>query len=327
MRIIEDIKLDFSDILLVPKRSTISSRKDIDLIRKFKFKYSNISWSGVPIISANMDSIITEKVVHILSENQMLACLPKSFEDKKICELAIKYKNVIPSHGVNVKDFKVPVPYPYFVLIDVANGYQERLLDSIKWMRDTYPHLTIISGNVVTPEMTEALILAGSDVVKIGVGSGAACKTRLQTKIGYPQFSAIVECGDAAHGLGAQIISDGGCQSPGDVVAAFGGNADFVMIGSLLSGHEENGTRFFGQSSKHANEQNAGGLKDYRASEGWELEVPLKGPLRDTIQDILGGLRSACSYVGATRLKDLPKCATFIKVNNQLNTSLWEYKK
>jgi GMP reductase len=326
MRIISDPKLDFADVLLVPKRSTIISRSEVVLIREFKFKHSGQIWEGVPIIGANMNSIINEEVVKILANNEMLACIPKQTKDTQVCMWEIKYRNVIPSCGIDVKNFKVPTSYPYFVAVDLANGYQERLIDSIKWLREQYPHLTIIAGNVVTPEMTEALILAGSDIVKIGLGNGGACKTRLMTKIGYPQFSAIVECGDAAHGLNAHIISDGGCQSPGDIVAAFGGNADFVMIGSLIAGHEENGPEFYGESSRRANESNAGGLKDYRASEGWELALPSKGKLQDTLQDICGGLRSACAYVGARRLKDLPKCATFCVVNRQANTSLWEYR-
>ena len=231
------------------------------------------------------------------------------------------------SHGLDVKNFVTPISYPYMFCIDVANGYMEKLVDTVKWVREQYPHMIIIAGNVVTPGMTSELILAGADIVKIGIGSGAACATRLKTGVGYPQFSAIVECANAAHGVGGHIISDGGCVHPGDIAKAFGAGADFVMLGSMLAGHEENGTRFYGMSSETANEQHAGGLKDYRAAEGWELELPDKGPLSNTIQDILGGLRSACAYTGSKSLKDLPKCSTFIVCNRQANTSIWEYRK
>lgn len=326
MRLITESKLDFSDVLLVPQRSTIVSRKDVELKRLFKFKHSDLTWIGVPIISSNMTTVTNAEVIKVLADNRMLACAPKNMDITELCVLSIRHHNVIASHGLDVRGFVIPVPHPYMLCIDVANGYMEKFVEAVKWVRNQYPHMVVIAGNVVTPEMTTELILAGADVVKVGLGSGAACATRLKTGVGYPQFSAIVECANAAHGLGGHIISDGGCVHPGDIAKAFGAGADFVMLGSMLSGYVENGTEFYGESSKRANEK-IGGLKDYRASEGWELEVPLKGNLQDAIQNILGGLRSACSYVGAVKLKDLPKCSTFIQVNRQLNTSLWEYRK
>lgn len=325
MRIEPDIKLDFSDVLLRPKRSSIESRSEVRLDREFQFNNTDFVWSGIPIISSNMSSVTTVALAFKMAQEGMLACLPKK---ESLHTFSIFPNSIIPSLGLteqvehfsNFEQFK-------FICLDVANGYIEKFLDRVKTVRQHAPHLTIIAGNVATPEMTEALILAGADIVKVGLGSGAACATRLKTGVGYPQLSAVIECADAAHGLGGHIISDGGCTTPGDVVKAFAAGADFVMLGAMLAGHKENGGDFYGMSSERANREIAGGLKDYRAAEGWEMELPKRGPLEKTLQDILGGLRSACAYVGARRLKDLPKCATFVRVNHQINDSLLEYRK
>ena len=318
MRIIEDVKYDFQDLLLKPHRSTIVSRKDVVLEREFKFKYGQ-TWKGIPIISANMTSVTNRHVACIMENNNMLACLPKNG-----IGLGLDRKHTILSYGL---DNKIAEDNSLFLCLDVANGYIERFADYVREVRTNFSKSIIMAGNVVSPEMTEALILAGADIVKVGIGSGSACSTRLITGVGYPQASAVIECADAAHGLGAHICSDGGCTTPGEVAKAFAAGADFTMLGGMLAGHTENGREFYGMSSKRANEENAGGLKNYRASEGHELVLPDRGPLQDTLQAIQGGLRSACAYVGARTLKDLPKCATFVKVNRQVNTSLLEYKK
>jgi GMP reductase len=319
MKIIEGTKLDFQDVLLIPKHSTVSSRKEVVLERTFKFKYSPETWTGIPIISANMTSVTNDRVSYVLAEHRMLACFPKT-----IGPLGIRLGNIIPSYGLgqDVLDNS-----QVFICLDVANGYTEKFVDYVKTVRASHPNLIIIAGNVVTPDMTQTLILAGADVVKVGIGSGSACKTRLVAGVGFPQLSAIDECADAAHGLGGHIISDGGCVNPGDVVKALAAGADFVFLGGMLAGHDENGTDFYGSSSERANNEIAGGLKDYRAAEGWELKIPNRGPLDKTLQDIEGGLRSACAYVGARKLKDLPKCSTFIRVGRQVNDSLIGYRK
>lgn len=317
MRIEPDVKLDFSDVLLKPKRSTLSSRKDVDLNRTMTFRYSDLEWTGVPIISANMTSVTTFEVAKKMLEHNMLACIPKTqtswqFEDST---------NVIASFGLQ----QVDGLYGNIACIDVPNAYIEDVVDLTKKTRSVYgPTITLIVGNVVTAEQTEALILGGADIVKVGIGSGAACSTRIKTGVGMPQLSAVMECADAAHGLGGHIISDGGCVVPGDCAKAFGAGADFVMLGGMLAGHDENGSSFYGMSSERGNNEIAGGLRDYRAAEGWEMEIPSRGGIENTLRDIEGGLRSACSYVGARRLKDLPKCATFVQVNRQANTSMWE---
>lgn len=318
MRIEEEIKLDFSDVLLKPKRSTLSSRKDVELMRTFKFRWSHYSWTGIPIISSNMTSVTTPGVVDAMIRHKMLACLPKTMDYSVDAGNAF---NVIPSFGLQ----QVDSLQGYFVCIDVPNGYMEEVVDLVKKTREVFGQsVVLIVGNVVTAEQTEALIIAGADIVKVGIGSGAACSTRIKTGVGMPQLSAVIECADAAHGLGGHIISDGGCAVSGDIVKAFSAGADFVMLGGMLAGHTENGTDFYGMSSERANGEFAGGLKDYRASEGWELKLQHRGPIDATLQDIEGGLRSACAYVGARTLKELPKRATFIRVNNQANTSMWE---
>lgn len=343
MRIENDIKLDFCDVLLKPKRSTIGSRKEISLDRTFRF-LSGSAWTGVPIISSNMSSVTTPESSNAMMKRGMLACLPKNWN-----HLYWDYSgtgNFIPSYGlVDEVDYS-----RNWVCLDVPNGYIESVVRRVKEMRMGYDGI-IIAGNVVTAEQTEALILAGADIVKVGIGSGAACSTRIKTGVGMPQLSAVIECADAAHGLGGHIISDGGCSVSGDIVKAFAGGADFVMLGGMLAGHDENmsacsicnGTGenppfdfcrecgglgkvadFYGSSSERGNNETAGGLRNYRASEGWEIRLPARGPIDNTLQDIEGGLRSACSYVGARTLKDLPKCATFVQVFRQANMSMWE---
>jgi len=339
MRIEEELKLDYSDVLFRPKRSTLSSRKDVDLKRTYKFKYSNSEWSGIPIMAANMDGVGELGVAEKLSEFDMITCLTKQHDIKKINQYKkIKsiYKNIAFSVGIKEEDYNIldrllkEFNFIKFICIDVANGYSERFSKFIKSVREKYPTKTIIAGNVVTADMTQELILSGADIVKVGIGPGSVCTTRIQTGVGYPQLSAVIECADAAHGLGAHIIADGGCTCPGDVAKGFGAGADFVMLGGMLAGHDEgkgkivksNGSKyieFYGSSSLTANKKHYGGLSDYRSSEGRIVRVKYRGKIKDTISNILGGIRSSCTYVGAPSLKQLSKCTTFVRVSNQFN--------
>jgi len=339
MRIEEEIKLDYSDVLFRPKRSTLSSRKDVDLKRTYKFKYSNNEWSGIPIMAANMDGVGELGIAEKMSEFDMITCLTKQHDIKKLKQYKkIKkiYKNIALSIGIKKEDFNrldellKEFNFIKFICIDVANGYSERFSKFIKSVRDKYPTKTIIAGNVVTADMTQELVLSGADIVKVGIGPGSVCTTRIQTGVGYPQLSAVMECADAAHGLGAHIIADGGCTCPGDVSKGFGGGADFVMLGGMLAGHDEgkgkivknNGSKyieFYGSSSLTANKKHYGGLSNYRSSEGRIVRVKYRGKIKDTISNILGGIRSSCTYVGAPSLKQLSKCTTFVRVSNQFN--------
>jgi len=342
MLINDDIKLDYSDVLIRPKRSTLKSRKEVDLIRTTKFVNSKQVYSGVPIMAANMDGVGTFEMADKLSKLNIFTCLVKTYKTNELVDffdssdlelMTYRKQNVAMSIGTSDSDLKkFKEVYELtdgnlkYLCVDVANGYTEMFSNFIYKLRLNHSKLVIIAGNVVTGDMTQELILNGADIVKCGIGPGSVCTTRIQTGVGYPQLSAVIECADAAHGLGGHIIADGGCTNSGDVAKAFGGGSDFVMLGGMLAGHDEGGgevvdnmIKFYGMSSETANDKHFGGLKDYRASEGKEVSIPYKGTVGSTIQSILGGIRSACTYIGAGKIKDLPKSTTFVRVNNTHN--------
>jgi len=378
MRIDNDVKLDYKDVLIRPKRSTLSSRKDVDLERKYKFRnfeayemedvIDDVHFTGVPIMAANMDGVGTFEMADVLATGGMFTCLVKTYSVSELVDyfnsdMYERTNHVAMSIGITDKDLlKFEQVYEQadgnlkYVCIDVANGYSNRFRDFVARFRQNYPNIVIIAGNVVTGEMTEELILAGADIVKVGIGPGSVCTTRIQTGVGYPQLSAVIECADAAHGLGGHIIADGGCTCPGDVAKAFAAGADFVMLGGMLAGHDEGGgevitkfyetneieyevldhlekrkhkieekrfVQFYGMSSESANDKHFGGLKEYRSSEGRTVLVPYRGAVARTAQDILGGLRSTCTYAGAVTLKNLSKCTTFIRCT-QTHNSVYE---
>ena len=340
MRIERDLKLTFDDVLIRPKRSTLVSRSDVDLVREFKFRHAEGTWSGIPIVAANMDTTGLFSIALVLQGHQMLTCTQKFYSTREFSDawgegvdpacIAVTCGSTDASFDLlkrkmaTNKDLKM-------ICIDVANGYREVFLQFVRKVRKEFSDKIIIAGNVATREMTEALILAGADIVKVGIGPGSVCTTRRVAGVGYPQLSAISECADAAHGLNGHVMSDGGCSSPGDVSKAFAAGADFVMLGGMLAGHDESGGEviddggrskyksFYGMSSAKAMETHYGEIAEHRAPEGKEVRVPYRGALEVTIQSILGGLRSACSYVGARRIKDLPKCTTFIRVSMTTN--------
>ena len=342
MRIETDIKLGFKDVMIRPKRSTLSSRAEVSLSRKFKFLHSANSWEGIPIMAANMDTVGTMEMATALSKHHLFTAIHKHYsikEWKKFMQTAGEtlVERFAISTGTSKADAeKLSVilkenPSLRFICIDVANGYSEKFVSFVKSTREKNPDKIIIAGNVVTGEMVEELLLAGADIIKVGIGPGSVCTTRVKTGVGYPQLSAIIECADAAHGLGGQIISDGGCKVPGDIAKAFGGGADFVMLGGMLAGHTESGgelvekedgtkyKQFYGMSSETAMEKYSGSVAEYRASEGKTIEMLYRGNVAETILDILGGIRSTCTYVGAQSLKELTKRTTFIRVQEQHN--------
>ena len=381
MRIESEIKLDYNDVLLRPKRSTLESRNDVDLMREFTFPNAGgegsdpkgYSWKGVPIVASNMDTVGTFEMAKKLAQYHMLTCISKhndigrwrhklngygvfqtqkqkeansgkgawKYERGSDCWQNRIYDHICPSIGIKYDphkqddiDYLTNLQWYFyhnrFVCIDAANGYTARFCDFIKRVREEHPALIIIAGNVVTGEMTEQLILNGADIVKVGIGSGSVCTTRIQTGVGYPQFSAVVECADAAHGVGGYIMADGGCTCAGDVAKAFGGGADFVMLGGMLAGHTEcegqeeeidsvKYKTFYGMSSDTAMKKHNGGVASYRSSEGKTVRVRHRGLVKNTLESILGGLRSTCTYIGARTIKQMPKCATFIRVTQQSN--------
>ena len=340
MHIDRDIKLDFKDVLIRPKRSALPSRAEVDIHREFVFKHSQHRYRGIPIIAANMDTTGTFEMARAVAPFGLSVALQKHYgEDEMVAFFgALKVKsNAFYSTGITRSDrekfdrvMRRAGEAIEYVCIDVANGYTEGFVKFVETFRLAYPKLTVMAGNVVTGEMTEELILSGADIVKVGIGPGSVCTTRSMTGVGYPQLSAVIECADAAHGLGGRICADGGCTTPGDLAKAFGGGADFVMLGGMLAGHaecagdvvEKDGKRyqrFYGMSSRTAMEKYAGGVAQYRAAEGKEVLVEYRGPVADTVQEILGGVRSACTYVGARQLKELTKRTTFVRVALQTN--------
>jgi len=335
-----DIKFDFKDVLLRPKRSTLKSRSDVDLNREYEFRNSKKSYKGVPIMASNMDTVGTFEMALALAKFDLFTCIHKHYSVDAWSEFAATYPNILNniavSSGSGVGDMEKlskilqAVPGVSYICLDVANGYTEQFVQFVREVRRQFPNHTIIAGNVVTGEMVEELILSGADIVKVGIGPGSVCTTRKKTGVGYPQFSAVLECADAAHGLNGHIISDGGCTNPGDVAKAFGAGADFVMVGGMLAGHDQSGgdlverdgkkyKTFYGMSSTTAMNKHHGAVAEYRASEGKTVELPYKGDVECTVMDVMGGIRSACTYTGALKLKELPKRATFIRVTQQAN--------
>jgi GMP reductase len=369
MRIEEDIKLDYKDVLIRPKRSTLKSRSQVKLERKFQFRNYQPDfpenrmadhYNGIPVMASNMDGVGTFTMADKLAEGEMFTCLVKTYSAEELIEYfngpIERTECVAMSIGTGESDYNKLLQVKKevdnklkYVCMDIANGYSDHFAAHVRKVRAEFPDLVIIAGNVVTREMTEELILAGADIVKVGIGPGSVCTTRIQTGVGYPQLSAVIECADAAHGLGGHIIADGGCTCPGDVAKAFAAGADFVMLGGMLAGHDEGGgevitkiyetnevtktndgffesvyeekqfVQFYGMSSESANDKHFGGLKNYRSSEGRTVLVPYRGEVARTVQEILGGVRSTCTYAGAMKLKQLAKCTTFIRCTQTHN--------
>lgn len=362
MRIVNELKLDFSDVLISPKRSTLKSRADVDLTRQLKFKHSPHIYNGIPIMASNMDGVGTFSMALELQKHNMFTVIRKHYTKKEwddAMKKGLSTDHIAVCAGTSLmydphaQDYKTlqAVANMYdlkYICIDVANGYQESFMDFVKRVRDEFPDQVIMAGNVVTPEATEELVLSGADIVKVGIGPGSACTTRIVTGVGCPQLSAIIECADAAHGLKGWVCADGGCTNPGDIAKAFGGNAAFVMLGGMLAAHKEceeqicnkKGdmmpmdlgfppeqwqygppfVKFYGMSSDDAMEKHGTRKDGYRGAEGKAVLLPYKGPVEDTVEQILGGLRSACTYVGAERLKELSKRTTFVRCSQTHNT-------
>lgn len=360
----DSIELDFCDVLFQPKRTTLNSRREANVLREYEFKYYPKTITSCGIIAANMATTGTFEINDVLQKYQAITCLHKHYDFKKkenFQYIAKNYKK--PESQKNAYTFistglKDDRNYVFNLLadknfkidklcIDIANGYIPKLTEFVKEVRNKFPNLLIMVGNVVTGDMTQDLILSGADIIKVGIGPGSVCTTRKLTGVGRPQLSAILECADAAHGVGGLVCADGGCTCAGDVSKAFGAGADFVMLGGMFAGTDESSgeiiektiqtneldnfdsstlltkkekyKQFYGMSSQLAQERHFGGMACYRASEGKVVDVIYKGSVENVIQEVLGGVRSTMSYIGARRLKDIAKCTTFYRVNRQLN--------
>ena len=343
MKIIDESKLDFCDVMIRPVMGNINSRADVNLSRTFKFKHSPKTLTCVPIIAANMDTIGTFAMAKVLQNYQILTALHKFYSVSAISDAidnGLNSNYLAFTTGIRDADF---IRLEYFkespisqliniIMIDVPNGYIKAFADNCKKIRKMFPTHIIMAGNIVTTDMTAQLLNnCGIDVVKVGIGPGKACLTRSMTGVGYPQLSAVIETAKEAHIFDGHVISDGGCKTSGDIAKALGAGADFVMIGSMLAGHDECGgeiiydqisleehvpkyMKFYGMSSTEAMEKYYGKVAAHQASEGKTILVDHKGPVENTIKEILGGLRSACTYVGAKNIEELDKLTTFVKV-------------
>jgi GMP reductase len=351
MKIEEAVLLDFDNVLIKPKRSELTSRKDVNITRSFVFKHSNKIWSGVPIFSSNMDTTGTIEIFDVFKKFNMPVAFHKHYDVEQIAKVFINnkyydnymwycmgitehdkekfnlFKKILNDKGVN----------NFNICVDVANGYTQMFADFIERLRNECPECPIMAGNVCTPEMTEELILKGADIIKCGIGPSTACHTRIVAGVGVPQLSAIIECADAAHGLQGHLCGDGGIKTPADMSKAFAANADFVMCGSVFAAHDESGGEliiengqqyklFYGMSSETAMKKYSGGVASHRSSEGATIKLPHRGPIEETILYFQGGLRSTMTYVGAKKLKDLSKCTTFVRVNSTNNKVYDSYK-
>jgi GMP reductase len=349
MRINYDAKLNFEDVLLQPKRSTLTSRRDVDMTRKFTFRNSGKVMNFTPIFASNMDGVGTFSMAKVLQEHKMMTVITKTttpdqwraavgngvrLQSVSVCTGTNKVFDDEAEDYRNMQEVLKSFPDVKMITIDVANAYHQNMVGFVAKVREEYPDKVIVAGNVVTPEMTEELIINGADVVKIGIGPGSVCTTRTMAGVGVPQFSAILDCADAANGVDGHIMADGGCTQPGDIAKALGGGAHMVMIGGMLAGHNESeveiidGKReFYGMSSDRAREIHGKRKDGYRGNEGRLVSLPDRGPVNDTVEDILGGVRSACTYIGARRLKDMPKCASFVTTNNVINKVYEQFTK
>jgi GMP reductase len=353
MRIDSEIKLDFSDVLIRPKRSTLNSRKEVILERTFRFLHAPREWTGIPIMTANMDTTGTFDMARTLSKHKIITALHKFYSIDELKTFFKEFHNpdyIGYSLGIRDEDFDklekvvdIGLDRHFrFIILDVPNAYLERFVVKVQQLRHLCPNHIIVAGNVVTNEMAEEILLKGADIVKVGIGSGSACTTRRQTGVGYPQLSATIECADAAHGISnatkgyGLIVSDGGIQYPSDVAKAYCAGGDFVMMGSLFAGYTESGghiiekdgkkfKEYYGMSSARAMTEHYGGVAKYRASEGRETHIPYKGDVELFVLDLLGSLRSTGTYIGARSLKEFAKRTTFITVHQQLNMSLAHY--
>ena len=361
--------LDFKDVLILPKKSNLNSRKEVILEQTIFFQ-NGVKWTGIPIVASNMTTIGTLEVYKVLSTYKIITALHKfhSLQDlqnynKENSDCVLNPDYFMISTGISDEDYKNITNILdnfecKFICVDIANGYISKFNEFCKVLRSKYPEKIIVAGNVCTSEGVNMLNELEMDIVKVGIGGGSACTTRIQTGIGMPQLSCVLECVEEcqAYNQGCFIIydeydhpklkksfvlSDGGITCPGDLVKAFGAGADFVMIGGAFAGHDENPGEiicneksgdlhklFYGMSSSYAMKNNyaANNNTNYRSSEGRELKVPYKGALKDTVEDYLGGLRSACTYTNSATLQELASNTKFIIVNNQYNSYLLQKK-
>ena len=362
MKPISPLQLDFKDVLIKPVKSYLSSRSQVHLVKNFTFKHSPQVYHGIPIIVANMDTTGTMNMAKKMALSHCMTAVHKHYSVEDLAQFFQPVTNpqereLLSTHQhhlqhsfysmgivdsdiekleqviakVGTFDFEQPQKGGIRMLcIDVANGYMDSFVHFCSNIRQKYPSLIMMAGNVVCAQMTQELLLAGVDIVKVGIGSGSVCQTRVVAGTGRPQLSAILECQEAAEHNRGHIVSDGGITCIADFSKAFAVGCFGVMAGGIFSGHdeseqkiiEENGNKyiqFYGMSSAEAMSKYAGGVAKYRASEGKRVLIPYKGSVDKTINDILGGVRSAHTYVGARNLDEFKIRADFYRVSQEVN--------
>lgn len=357
MNIVNEEQLDFDDVMIAPQPSCVESRKDVTIVRPYKFKHTGKVIEGNPAMAANMATTGTFEMAREMQKHQMFCALHKHYSAEELIQFLENNKKefgtndyIFISTGLRKDDFAklqtvMKTGLCNNICLDAPNGYINGFVQHLNRIRTAFPNSIIMAGNIVTPEKTVELIQNGADVVKLGIGSGSACSTRVKTGVGRPQLSTIIDCVSASKRYEGLVCSDGGVQKPADYIKAIGVHADFVMMGGYLAGCSEAGGKlitklvkspfvddncdyimeerkyklFYGMSSEYAQDQHYNGLADYRASEGIKVLTPYKGPVKKTIQDLEGGLRSALTYVGAQDIEEFPHKITFYKVRRQLN--------
>lgn len=320
--------LTFDDVLLVPSRSDVRSRRDPSLRTQLTKKIE----IDIPIISANMDTITEESMALAMHALGGVGILHRFMSIENQTAMVRSLKNaglsiIGASIGVS-DDFKDRAKALVnngcnLLTLDIAHGHSIQMIETLQWVKDQYPEVEVIAGNMATPEAAEDLIAAGADAIKVGIGPGSMCTTRIITGCGIPQLTAIALCAEVARTQGVPVIADGGIRTSGDIVKAFAAGASAVMLGSMLSGTIEtpgeikNGKKQYrGMASKSAQVSWRGGVPEGMAPEGESTQVSVKGHVKDVILEITGGIRSGMSYLNATGLEEIQEKARFIEMGS-----------
>ena len=320
--------LTFDDVLIIPSKSEVRSRRDPKLTSQLT-KTKSIE---TPILSANMDTITEYDMAFAMHQMGAIGILHRFVTIQEQAQFVAQLK----TQGVNHIAASIGVNDDYqerakaliqaganIITIDIAHGHSVLMMDVMKWMKDKFPTVDLIAGNVATPDAVVDLIEAGADAIKVGIGPGSMCTTRIITGAGVPQLTAIAMCAQAAAPYQVPVIADGGIKTSGDIVKAFAAGASTVMLGSMLSGTIETPgeikhgrKQYRGMASRAAQESWRGGVPTGMAPEGESTYVSVKGHVKDVISELTGGIRSGMSYVNANQLSEIKDKARFIEMSS-----------
>lgn len=320
----------FDDVALVPQFNNVPSRiepaLDSWLSKNLKIK--------LPIVNANMDTVVGADLAETLIHNGTIPIFHRftDLEHQREWVRKFREKTFISSGILNLDETRELLDLGAVgVCIDVAHGHSDRMFDFIEKIKTAHPDKEVIAGNVCTAMAYHDLVNAGADAVKVGIGPGAACTTRIVTGFGVPQFTAIQECAKVAEKLRVPLIADGGIRGSRDIVLALAAGASSVMIGKLFALTEDsaapkrtvdkNGRRIMeakyrGQASKDFQDEFYGGLKDKTVAEGIDFWAEVRLTSQELINDLMGGLRSGLTYGGARSIKELQRKAEFVEVSS-----------